>query len=142
MTNLGNGCIDGYGNVPVLGATSAPTVGNAGFFFDVLGGASNSIALLLLGINPPGFLGIDLGAVLGITGCTGWVLSPVAIPTALTSGGSAMRADGAAQFPFPIPNSTVYTGFAMDAQAAYLDASVATRALPLTFSNGVHVVVQ
>ena len=143
MTNLGNGCLDGYGNVPVLGATSAPTVGNAAFAFDVLGGATSSVALLLLGINPPGFTGIDLGPVLGITGCTGFVLSPVAIPAAPTSAGSAMRADGAAQFPFPIPNSTIYTGFAMDAQAAYFDASVAaTRAIALTFTNGVHVVVQ
>lgn len=142
MTHLGNGCSDGYGNVPVLGATTSPTVGNAAFAFDVLGGATNSVALLLLGVNPPGFTGIDLGALLGITGCTGYVLNPLAIPTALTSPGSAMRADGAAQFPFPLPNSPVYAGFALDAQAAYLDSSVPSRAIPLTFTNGVHVVVQ
>lgn len=143
LTNLGSGCVDGYGNTPLLGATSAPAVGNAAFAFDVVGTATNTAALLLLGVNPPGFTGIDLGAVLGITGCTGRVLNPLAIPTAPTSFGSAMRADGLASFAFPIPNSPVYLGFAMDAQAAILDASVAaTRAIPLTFTNGVHVVVQ
>lgn len=143
LTNLGSGCVDGYGNTPLLGATSSPTVGNAAFTFDVVGTATNTVALLLLGINPPGFTGIDLGPLLGIVGCTGRVISPLAIPTAATSFGSSMRADGLAAFPFPIPNATVYLGFAMDAQAAVLDASVAaTRAIPLTFTNGVHMIVQ
>jgi len=143
VTNLGTGCADGYGNVPVLGAASAPTVGNAAFAFDIVGCAPGSIALLLLGVNPAGFQGIDLGAILGITGCTGYVLSPIAIPSALTSAGNAVRGEGTSSFPFPIPNSSVYLGFTMDAQGAALDGSVATtRAIPLTMTNGVHVVVQ
>lgn len=143
VSNRGVGCADGYGNVPVLGAPSIPARGNAAFAFQVVGASTNTVALLLLGINPAGFTGIDLGALLGITGCTSYVQNPLAIPSTATSAGSAMRADGACSFPFPIPTGTVYLGFAMDAQAAVLDASVAaTRAIPLTFTNGVHVVVQ
>lgn len=143
VSNLGSGCADGYGNFPVLGAASSPNLGNSAFAFDMVGGSTNSIALLLIGINPPGFNGIDLGAVLGISGCTGYVLNPVAIPTSVTGSGNAVRADGTCSFPFPIPSGSVYLGFAMDAQAAVLDASVAaTRSMPMTMTNGVHVVVQ
>jgi hypothetical protein len=104
--------------------------------------SSSQCAMLLLGINPPGFLGVPLD-IIGINGCTGYVASPVAMPSAITSAGDAMRAEGACAFGFPIPSSTVYVGFAFDAQGAVLDGSVAaTRSLPFTMSNGVHVVVQ
>ncbi|MBL8731684.1 MAG: hypothetical protein JNN13_04885 [Planctomycetes bacterium] len=143
VTNLGIGCADGYGNVPVLGAASSPTLGNAAFAFHLVGGSTNAVALLLLGINPPGFTGVDLGALLGITGCNGYVLNPLGIPTAVTSTGSAIQAAGSTSFPFPIPSGSSYLGFAFDAQAGVLDASVAsTRAFPLTMTNGLHVVFQ
>jgi len=142
LTNLGNPCSDGYANRPVLGALTSPTIGNSGFQFHMVGTAPSSYAMLLLGINPPAFPGVPLD-IIGINGCTGYVASPVSMPSAITSAGNTMRAEGSCTFAFPIPSSTVYVGFTFDAQGAVLDGSVAaTRPLPFTMSNGVHVVVQ
>ncbi|MBM4060093.1 MAG: hypothetical protein FJ265_03205 [Planctomycetes bacterium] len=143
VTNFGAGCADGYGNIPVLGAPSAPTVGNGSFGFQLAGAAPGSLAFLLYGFNPPGFPGLNLGALFGITGCTGYVANPLSTATAFTSAGNAMRAEGSCSFPFPLPNSPAYLGFAIDVQGACMDNSVAaTRAVPVTFSNGLRMVVQ
>ena len=142
LTNLGNPCSDGYANRPVLGALTSPNIGNTGFQFHMVGTAPSAFAMLLMGINPPGFLGVPLD-IIGINGCMGYVANPLAMPSAITGAGNTMRAEGACTFAFPIPSSTAYIGFAFDVQGAVLDGSVAaTRALPFTMSNGVHVTVQ
>lgn len=142
LSNVGTGCPDGYGNVSVLGATTAPTVGNTGFALQLAGAAPSTMAFLLLGFNPPAFPGVDLGAMFGITGCTGYVASPLATQTAFTSAGNAMRGEGSALFPFGIPNDASFHGFQIDMQSAYLDNSVATtRAVAVTFSNGLHLLL-
>lgn len=143
LTNFGTGCADGYGNVPVLGATTIPAPGNAAFAFQMAGASPNTMAFLLMGFNPGGFGGMDLGLLFGITGCNGYVANPLATQTAFTSAGNALRGEGSCLFPFGIPNSPSFSGFQIDVQAACLDNSVATsRAVPVTFSNGVHMVVQ
>lgn len=143
LTNFGTGCPDGYGNVPVLGASSAPTVGNGSFGFQMVGTAPSTLGFLLMGFNPAGFTGINLGAAFGLTGCNGYVANPLATTSTFSSAGNAVRAEGTCVFPFPIPNSTSYLGFTLDVQGAFIDNSVsATRAAPITFSNGLRMVVQ
>jgi hypothetical protein len=143
LTNFGVGCPDGYGNVPVLGAQSGPTVGNASFGFHIVGAAPSTLGFLLMGFNPAGFTGINLGAAFGLTGCTGYVANPLSTSTTFSSAGNAMRGEGTCSFPFPIPNSSSFLGFSLDVQGAYIDNSVAaTRAAPVTFTNGLRMVVQ
>ncbi len=66
---------------------------------------------------------------------------------ALTSGSSAsttqtQRAEGVVSFGLPIPNNAALQGFAFDVQGGVLDASVqAFRTLPLTLTNGLHIVI-
>lgn len=142
VTNFGVGCADGYNNVPVLGASSVPSVGNGAFAFQMVGAAPSTLAFLLAGFNPGGFTGLNLGALFGITGCTGYVASPLSTSTTFTSAGDVVRAEGACLFGFPLPNSPSIAGFQLDLQAACIDNSVPTRAAPVTFTNGLHMIVQ
>ena len=142
VTNHGTACADAYGNFPVLGAASSPAVPNAAFNFQLAGAAPSSLAFLFVGFNPPGFTSLPLGALLGITGCNGYVASLSATLTALTSPGVATRAEGTATFAFPLPNNASLHGLNFDVQSAFFDTSVAaTRSLPLTFSNGLHIAI-
>lgn len=142
VTNRGSGCADAYGNQSVLGATSAPAVGNTAFACQLIGAAPASLAVLWIGFNPPGFPGLDLGALAGLTGCHGYVASPAATLTSLTGAGSAVRGEGTATFALPMPNLATLHGMVVDVQAACVDNSVAgSRSFPLSFSNGLTIAI-
>ena len=142
VTNHGNSCADGYGNYPVLGAANSPAVPNTSFGFQLAGAAPSSFAFMFVGFNPPGFTSLPLGALLGLTGCNGYVASPTATLTALTTPGVAARAEGTATIGFPLPNNATLHGLNFDVQCAFFDTSVAaSRSIPLTFTNGLHVAI-
>lgn len=146
VTNVGSGCADGFGNVSVLGANGTPTVGNASFAFQLLGASPGQLAVVWGGLNPVGFTPMSLNS-MGLTGCTSYLANIIPSWTATTSGSAAsttavQRAEGTATFPLPIPNTPALQGQSFDAQAGYVDPSVAAiRSLPLTFTNGLHLAI-
>lgn len=142
VANKGAACADGFGNQSVLGANSAPAVGNTGFACELIGAAPNALAFLLTGFNPPGFTSLNLGALFGLTGCSGYVASPLSTIGGFTSAGSAMMAEGTASFPLAIPNIATLSGVVINVQGAYFDNSIgAARALPISFSNGLTITI-
>lgn len=146
VTNVGSGCADGYGNISVLGANGTPTVGNAGFAFQLLGASPGQFAVVWGGLNPAGFVPFSLSS-MGFTGCTSYLANIIPSWTATTSGSAssvtaAQRAEGAAAFPLPIPNTAALHGQSFDVQAGYLDPSVASlRPMPLSLTNGLHLAI-
>lgn len=135
---FGEGCADGYGNYPVLGAKESPAVGNQAFAVEVHGAQPRSQIVLILGANP-GFSKFDLGLA-GATGCTLYV-EPLAFFGARTGAGNAERAEGVAIAALPLPADASLRGGAFELQAAVLDGST-TRPLPLTMTNALSVTVQ
>jgi len=141
VSNLGVACPDGYGNYSVLGANSAPTLGNASFAFELRGASPQQWAIVWGGLNPVGFTPVDL-AVAGLTGCTSYLANVIPSWSVVTTPGSAERAEGEGSFAVPIPNMAALQGQTFQVQAGFLDPSVATiRAMPITFSNGLEVTI-
>jgi hypothetical protein len=137
VKGLGASCVGSYGNHPVLGARTAPTVGNAAFALELLGAVTNAPTVFLLGI--PRVTPIDLGAI-GVTGCSLWVDS-FASGNATTSAGNAIHAEGQATLPLPIPADPSLRGAALGVQAAIVDNGNG-RPIKVTFSNAVVVTIQ
>jgi hypothetical protein len=138
VTALGSACAGGYDNVPVLGAREVPSVGNANFALELHGAAPAAPAFLLLGANPA-FVPVDL-TLMGAGGCTLHV-EPVLTLGATTAAGVPQRGDGAARFALPLPADATLRGAQLQAQAVVADAAAA-RALPVTLTNGLRIVVQ
>ena len=138
ITAFGSACAGGYDNVPVLGGMEAPSVGNANFALELHGAAPGTAAVLLLGANPA-FVPVDLG-LLGANGCT-LLVEPALMVAATTSAGVVQRGDGAARFALPLPAQPSLRGAQLQAQAAIVDVATA-RALPLTLTNALRVVMQ
>lgn len=135
---IGEGCVGGFGNVPVLGSRQVPTVGNANFTLEVHGAPPTAALGLMLGVgafNPP----IDLG-LFGITGCV-LHLNPLVTFNATTGAGDAQRGEGSASLPVPIPGGPGLRGRTMLFQA-YLADPASGRPLPLTLTNGLAVTLQ
>lgn len=135
---LGEGCVDGYGNTPVLGAKESPAVGNQNFAVEVHGAQPSSQIAVFLGANPS-FGKFDLGLA-GATGCTLYV-EPLVLLGARTGAGNAERAEGVAVVPLPLPADASLRGGTFEVQVAILDGST-PRALPLTTTNALSVTVQ
>lgn len=145
VVNQGTACPDGYGNYSVLGASSAPTVGNSGFGFALHGANPNSLAVLIAGFNPGGFSYIDLGVFYGLTGCRAYVANTAFTLVSFTGAGIAARGEGSATFPMAIANAPALHGVSLDVQAAYVDQSATTmlgRSMDFSFSNGLRVTFQ
>lgn len=145
VVNVGAGCPDGYGNQSVMGATGVPSVGNDNFALELHGTTPGTLGFAMTGFNPPGFTPMDLGALAGVTGCTGYVATPLANLSAFTSAGSAQRAEGSVSFPVPIPNSQALRGIVLDVQGAYIDPTaqiILRRSFPVSFANGLQVTIQ
>ena len=130
VTHRGDGCAGVNGNVPVLGSTQSPTIGNAAFGFELHGAAPSTSATLLLGMNPA--FQQDLTAI-GVTGCSLFV-QPLIDVAAMTSAGNAMRGDGSASWTLGIANNPFFVGFSFEVQAIVLDPASA-RPVPVTLSN-------
>jgi hypothetical protein len=138
VVGLGSGCAGAFGNVPVLGSSTAPTVGNANFALELFGAAPSTTAGVVLGVtafNP----GLDLTGV-GITGCSLYV-DPLVFLFGATSAGDAQRGEGSATFPLPIPAQPELVGGVLHLQGFILDPQ-SGRANPLTFTNGLTATLQ
>jgi hypothetical protein len=138
VTPIGSSCVGGYRNTPVFGSRQVPTVGNSAFTLELHGAAPSSPAGMILGINlqqPP----IDLGFI-GVTGCQLYV-DPTIIFNVSTSSGNAQRGEGAVTIPLPIPALTSLRNRSLLFQAFFVDTA-SGRATPMTFTNGLTVVVQ
>lgn len=146
VTNFGNACADGFGNFPVLGANGTPSVGNTSFAFQMYGLQPGVIGLFWVGINNPGFTGLNMNA-LGVTGCTSLAQNLIASLSLVTTGTASsvsqqQRSEGTATVPLSIPNNAALRGLVFDVQGGQLDPTVtAIRTLPLTLTNGLHVVI-
>lgn len=135
---LGTACSGSYGNVPVLGSATAPTVGNAAFALALHGAAPASVAGLFLGVTPfPA--GLDLGIV-GVTGCSLFV-DPLITVFGATSPGDALRGEGTTTFAVPIANNPGLRGGILHFQAFVLDVNNG-RPTPLTMTNGITATIQ
>lgn len=138
VVGLGSGCAGAFGNVPVLGSSTSPTIGNANFALELFGAAPSTTAGLILGVtayNP----GLDLTGV-GVTGCSLYV-DPLVFLFGATSAGDAQRGEGSATFPLPIPAQPELVGGVLHLQAFILDPQ-SGRANPLTFTNGLSATLQ
>ncbi len=146
VTNFGSACPDGFGNYPVLGANGTPSVGNTSFAFQMYGLQPGVIGLFWLGVNNPGFTGLNMNA-LGVTGCTSLAQNLVASVSLVTTGTASsvsqqQRAEGTATVPLAIPNNPALQGLVFDVQGGQLDPTVQSfRSLPLTLTNGLRVVI-
>jgi hypothetical protein len=138
VTNFGSGCADGFGNIPVLGANGTPSVGNTSFAFQMYGLQPGVIGLFWVGINNPGFTGLNMNSL-----AQNLVASVSLITTGTASSLSQQqRAEGTATVPLAIPNNASLHGLVFDVQGGQLDPTVtAIRTLPLTLTNGLHVVI-
>lgn len=135
---IGEGCVGGFGNVPVLGSRHVPTVGNAGFALEVHGAPPTAALGLMLGVGaftPP----IDLG-LFGIPGCV-LHLNPLVTVNATTGTGDAQRGEGSAILQVPIPGGPGLRSRTILFQA-YLADPASGRPLPLTLTNGLAVTLQ
>ncbi len=142
VQNLGTSCPDGYGNYSVLGATSAPVLGNQAFGFQMLGVTPSSAGIIYYAINPPGFTSVDLGPLLGLTGCSAYIVNPLLDNMALTTAGVAARAEGSCSFALPLPIDQALAGLTFQTQGAYFDPSVPSRAMTISLTNGLAVTIQ
>lgn len=135
---LGTACAGAYGNVPVFGSSTVPSVGNANFALELFGASPATTAGMLLGVTSyPS--GLDL-SVIGVTGCSLFV-DPLVTLFGATGPGDAQRGEGAATFPLPIPAQTELVGSVLHVQSFVLDLQ-SGRATPLTFSNGLSITLQ
>ncbi len=134
---LGTACVGSFGNVPVLGSATVPTIGT-NFTLQMHGAAPSAFAGLLLGATPfPG--GLDLSG-LGINGCSLFV-DPLVTLFSATGAGDAQRGEGSATFGLSIPNDPNLVAGVLHFQAFVLDVSTG-RALPLTMTNGLSATIQ
>ena len=135
---LGTACVGSFGNVPVLGADTVPSVGNAGFALRLHGAAPLTVAGLMLGVTPfP--TGLDLTGI-GVTGCSLYV-NPVLTLTGATSLGDAQRAEGSASFAMPIPGIPTLRTATIHFQSFIFDVANG-RPVTMTMTNGLSVTIQ
>jgi hypothetical protein len=142
VTHLGDGCADGFGNWPVLGASQAPAIGNGNFQLELTGAQPNTLAFVLVAINPPGFVPLDLTPV-GIPGCTAHVGNPFT-NIVVTGPGQPQISEATASLTWPIPNLAALRGLSVQVQSCCIDQAALAigRSLPLTWSNAIQVTVQ
>lgn len=136
----GAACVGSWGQYPVFGSKATPSVGNAGFGFELFGAAPAAPFVMLLNAKTA-FAGLDLGLI-GITGCT--LLVDPANSLALsgtTSNGDLFRAEGAASISLPLPNDANLRGAKLMFQVAILDTNNG-RPTPITMTNGLEVTIQ
>jgi hypothetical protein len=135
---IGESCIGGFDNYPVLGGKEAPAVGNQAFKLELHGGATRSYAALILGttLRPTP---LDLRP-WGIDGCKLFV-DELICRFVCTYGTNPRIADGSAIFELPIPTDAALRGQKFVAQGAILDMNVA-RAIRMTLANAVEVTVR
>lgn len=138
VTAIGSSCAGAFGYVPVLGAGTAPTVGNAQFAIDLRGATAGTPLTLLLSANP-NWVPIDL-TFLGITGCA-LAVDPLLSFNAAASTGDIQRAEGNAAFPLPIPADPTLRNLQIQVQCVILDAFV-SRPVRITLTNGLRITVQ
>jgi hypothetical protein len=138
VTRIGNPCTGSFGNVPVLGSKTNPTVGNPQFAIELHGATTSATAALLIGANPT-WQSLDL-SLIGITGC--FLHVDALLNLALTtSAGDLLRGEGTATWPLPLPNDPSMRGQQVQVQAAIIDTNNG-RALPITTTNGLRVTFQ
>lgn len=138
VTLRGDGCPGSWGNVPVLGASQSPTVGNGSFGFDLVGAPPATAYTLLLGMNPT--FQLDLSGA-GVTGCTLYVQSLVSFGGSTSGGGMPQEGNGKAHFAMPIPNNPFLKGFTFQVQVVVLDPQNG-RPIPVTLTNALSFTVQ
>jgi hypothetical protein len=129
---VGDSCVGGFENFPVLGARQPAVAGNANFAVELIGAAPSSPLVVLVGFGIPP---IDLTP-FGITGCTLHVNSVASLVLGTTAG-IPKFGNGTALVPMPIPASLHGT---LRVQAAFVDAA-SGRALPLTVTNALDLVI-
>jgi hypothetical protein len=135
VSEIGPGCTDQFGNIPVLGCDEVPAVGNANFHFDLINAPPGTFGVVLYG-KPSAPLPLDL---IGMFGCKlylGTVQGSLGIQT---GGSSGPLADGTAVADLAIPDNQSLIGIAVNAQAAIIDAG---NPLGVISSNGVQLILQ
>ena len=146
VQSAGAGCPDGFGNQSVLGSPDSPTIGNTNFRLELFGASPGAVAILVLAVNSPGFMSLDLGAA-GLPGCFLHLENPLTTGVTVTSGSAPGReplSEGSAVFTLSLPSDPVFTGRSIQAQTAFQDPSAGMigRSVPLSLSNALEITLQ
>lgn len=132
-TEVGPGCSDRFGNVPVLGSDETVRLGNGDFHLNLIHAPTAAIGYLLVG--SPGAEAVALDGI-GMPGCSLYLGAVQQTLPFTTSTGTALLAEGVAQISLPLPDAPALAGLRVLAQAAILDAA---NPLGLISSNGVAI---
>ncbi len=147
VQRVGSPCSSALDQRPYAWTNDEPTVGNAGFGIEGVHLPSAANSWLLLGFDPA-FVPIPLQSFGAPFGCNLYVAGNV---TLTGSSGAAEIGDppaiprppaaGHVRFPLPVPNNSGLSGLFFSAQIVTFD-SASGEALPLVFSNGLHITLQ
>ncbi len=136
VTNLGDGCVGGFGQWPVLGAPQSPTVGNPTFRLELHSAPPATAAIFLLGTTP---VSLSLTP-FGVDNCTLYTLPSLQLTIPTSPGGTAVNGDGTAALPLPLPNNPAIRGVMLHAQVLVIDPA-SGRPANATMSNAVTITV-
>jgi hypothetical protein len=138
VTSTGDGCADGYGNHPVFGAATSPSVGNSAFTLEAHGLPGAAQFLLMMSVGG-GVTGFDM-APLGAPGCVLRTNLQISV-SGLTGPGDSLRGEGSVVLPVPIPNDPKLKGLVLSLQLGALDSNP-KRSFPMIVTNGLELKVQ